>query len=1116
MPIKINFDPSNNPESPTIVLAKKSGDKFGVLPAREINISDSMNDASEMSFNVYKYENGIRCALWDEIADFKLVYCVEWNLWFEITVELDEGTESVKTVSCTSLGHAELSQVMLYNIEINTEEDIAREDYKEPTILYNPEHPENSLLHRIMEKASHYKVVHVDNTIAKIQRMFSFDETSLYDAFQDIAEEIHCLFVLDVKSDENGDIQRTISVYDLESNCITCGYRGEFTDKCPECGSTDINEGYGEDTTIFITSDELSESINLSNDTDSVKNCFKLEAGDDLMTAAIRSCNPNGSDYIWHITDDSKHDMSEELVAKIDEYDEQYAYYQNDYVVLADENDVVTKYNALVDKYRVYKEDIPKISIPIKGYAALMNAYYNTIDMELYLRSELMPSVDISNDTTAEKEVAKLTASALSPVAVEDIEKVSNTTCDNAVLAMAKIIVDSARYKVKVENSSVDDGDGIKTWTGSFSLTNYSDEEDTATSETIKVTINDDYENFVKQKIDKALDKADVDNLSIGGLFKMELEEFKAELKKYCLNRLTSFHDACQTCVDILIEQGIADKETWSDDEDGMYDKLYVPYLEKMSALDEEISIRESELAIVSGEVNEDGEVEVYGLQDYLIEEQTKIQNALDFATFLGDKLWEEFCSFRREDKYSNENYISDGLNNTELFEHAREFIKVAQKELYKSAELQRSISADMHNLLVIDKFKPIVDHFKTGNWLRVMADDDIYKLRLIHYEIDYDDIKNIQVEFSDAVKMKDSVSDIQSILDQASSMATSYDTVKRQAKQGEKSNAKLNDWVNDGLDLTNSKIVGDADNQNITWDSHGILCREYIPMNDEYDDRQLKIINRGLYVTTDNWETSKAGIGNFIVYNPTTGQRESMYGVIADTLVGNMILSNKAGIYNESNSITLDENGLIITVNDTEKNEKNEDVVHNRAFTVQKRMTDSEGNEDIEQLMFVDSNGNLVLNGSIRVNSVYNVEGDSTTLDDLSNPDRFDQKINDAIFEQAEITNETINFKYDSAIELMQGQLDGYKAEVGQYLTFGENGLTIGAQGSPFKTVMDNQSLSFMQGNTRVAYINNRQLYINSAVINEDLILGNFFFSERGDGGVSISWQPREDNQSV
>ena len=490
MSIKINFDPSNNPESPTVILARKNGDKLGMLPAREISISDNLNDASEMSFRVYKKENGIECNLWDEIVDFKLVYCVEWNMWFEISVELDEGTESIKTVSCVSLGHAELSQVMLYDIEINTEEDIEREAYEIPTVLYNPERPEASLLHRIMEKASHYTVAHVDDSIANIQRMFSFDDTSLYDAFQEISEEIHCLFDLNAKSDNNGDIQRTVSVYDLESNCLSCEHRGEFTYKCPECGSTDIVEGYGEDTTIFVTSDELSDNVNLRNDTDSVKNCFKLEAGDELMTAAIRSCNPNGSDYIWYITDDLKHDMSDELVAKIDEYDGQYAYYQNDYVVLSAQNDVVEKYNALIDKYSVYNKDLKKILVPIKGYANLMDAYFNTIDLELYLRNELMPSIEIDKSTASE-EVKKLTSAAISPVAVENLEIMSDITADNAVLSMARIVIDSSRFKIKVANSSVEESGSIKKWTGSFTVTNYSDEEDVATSDAVVVDIHD-------------------------------------------------------------------------------------------------------------------------------------------------------------------------------------------------------------------------------------------------------------------------------------------------------------------------------------------------------------------------------------------------------------------------------------------------------------------------------------------------------------------------------------------------------------------------------------------------------------------------------------------------
>ena len=309
MAIKIDFDAAHNPQPPTLVLAKKNGDKLGILNAKEIELTDSMNDKSEITFKVYKFIDGNKDCLWDEIVNFRLIYCVEWNQWFEITVETDETTETIKTVTCTELGCAELSQIMLYDIEINTEDDIARDDYKIPTILYNPEHPEASLLNRIIEKAPHYTIEHVDSTISKIQRTYSFDDVSIYDSFQDIADEINCLFVLSASSDNVDDvflkssndkylldsgneylivnndysarIKRTISVYDLDSTCVSCGYRGEYTDTCPKCGSHDINEGYGSDTTIFVTSDELAESINFSTDTDSIKNCFKLEADDD-------------------------------------------------------------------------------------------------------------------------------------------------------------------------------------------------------------------------------------------------------------------------------------------------------------------------------------------------------------------------------------------------------------------------------------------------------------------------------------------------------------------------------------------------------------------------------------------------------------------------------------------------------------------------------------------------------------------------------------------------------------------------------------------------------------------------------------------------------------------
>ena len=696
MAINIKFDLVGNPEPPTIILATRNGNKLGQLnvEAKSIELTDKFNDASEFTFTLHKFVNGKITNLWDKVVNFKLVYCKEWDTWFEITVELDEETETIKTVFCTQLGQAELSQIMLYNIEINTEKDIERDDYK-ISILYDADDQEASILHRLLkDKAPHYSIVHVDSTIAKIQRMFSFDGTSIYDALQEISEEIGCLFVFNSDSDENGRPRRVISVFDLESNCNDCGHRDEFAGVCPKCGSSNINEGYGDDTTIFVTADELADNIQLTTNTDAIKNCFKLEAGDDLMTATIRNCNPNGTDYIWYITDDVKADMSTELVEKLESYDKDYKYYQEDYIAELD-SESLDKYNALVRKYQTYNEELEEINAPIVGYPAIIESCYNTIDLELFLESALMPSVDISG-TDAKTEAEKLISGNLSPVAAENIKYISLATADNIVLSMAKVLVDS-RYKVKIHESSFDEN--TKVWTGNFEVINYSDEEDTAISSIAIVFINDDYKTFVQQKIEKLLNKENTDDLSISGLFEKSQAEFELELKKYSLNCLKSFHDACQSCIDILIEQGIGSKLTWSGKDPDLYNDLYVVYLNKLSAIEYELNVRQNEIDLITGIYDVNGDLKVYGLQNYIEEIRNFVHSKLDFEKYLGVELWTEFCSFRREDKYLNDNYISDGLSNVELFDNALKFIEAAEKEIFKSAELQHSISSTLKNL---------------------------------------------------------------------------------------------------------------------------------------------------------------------------------------------------------------------------------------------------------------------------------------------------------------------------------------------------------------------------------------------------------------------------------
>lgn len=910
MAIKIEFDSSNMPIEPTLVLAAQNGDNIGVFTGIEnLKIDDNMKTPAQISLTIHKIIDGKEYEYWDQVRNFRLVYVPIWKKHFVMSVTLNEGNEITKDIVATSLQETELGQLLLHNVEINTETDIDRDDY-EITVLYAPNNPKASLLNRLIkDKASNYKINHVDESLCKLQRTFSFDNKSIYDAFQDIAEELNCLFVFGEEDtsevSNNSLIQRTISVYDLESNCKDCGYRGDFLDQCPKCGGINILEGYGEDTSIFVSRENLAEDVSMSADTDSVKNCFYIEAGDDLMTSTVINVNPSGSQYIWYFTDEMKEDMSDELRDKLDSYDKQYSYYQSEYEAELND-DIVKSYNNLIVKYRDFDTNLTTIQMPVKGFSSLMKVYYDAIDFYGFLYSSLMPSIKIDK-VTAKDQAALLTSKSLSPISVQNIDYISLATANSTVINYTKVIIDTARYKAKVKNSSIDG----TTWSGVITVESYYDDEETCDTELITISFDDDYENFVKQEIDKALAKNKDDNEGIVGLFKKEDDDFKLELKKYSYTNLQILQDSCQACLDIMIEEGVPNEDTWVDD-GSVYKKLYQPMSQKKDFIEQELLLRENEIAIINGTLDEYGDIDKKGLKNYIEDLRNKILKDLNFQNYIGE-CWGELTLFCREDTWTNSNYISDGLSNKEIFDNANKFMESATKDIKKSSELKITIDSNLKNLLIMKEFSSIVDYFSTGNWIRFGIDDVVYKLRLLNYTVDYSSIKNLTVEFSDATKKWGSIQDIQTVLEQSKQMATSYSSVKYQAEKSIKTKNTVDDWVQNGIDATTTKVLS-GENQDVVFGKTGLLCRKWNPMLNAYEDQQMKLINSSLVYTNDNWQTCGAAVGSFEFYNPKTKQTEMGYGVIAKQLIGNVLLGENIGIYNKTGTMEFDENGLSIS----------------------------------------------------------------------------------------------------------------------------------------------------------------------------------------------------------
>ncbi len=852
-----------------IVLGNRAKSKLGEIDnIFSFSYHPQFNGADELSFTVYKECDGKICRLWDSIVNFKLVWVKEYDEWFQITVQVDDSEKTAKKIiTATSLCEAELSQRTI-TAEINTEDDIAREDYKAPTVFYNVNNTENSLLHRVLgDKCGDYTVKHVDETLNNIQRSFSVDGESVYDFLTGtVAEEIGCLFLFDTN-------ERGIYVYDMKTTCLDCGYRddSDFI-TCPECKSTAVHYPYGNDTTILIDKNNLGNSVNLSVDTDSVKNCFNVTGGDDMVNATIKNINPNGSNRIYYFNEDTKADMPKEMIEKINAYDSLYDEYVNTKILSLDGD--ISSYNSIITNIKALypATNFALLKSSYTGYSNLTSAYYDAIDAELYLKSKMMPTWDIA-DTTANEQLALLTTENLSPVAVTDVSTVSSYTADNAVLAMAKSLINTSLYKIEITESSL----VSQQWKGKFKLTSYSSDEDIAeNTEFVTVTINDDYKKYISQCIDRTMSK--FNDTDINNIFELEeLSDFKSELKKYCAARLTSFESAYRTVLNVLTEQGISSGNS------ELYDIYYTPYYNKLNAIQSELSVRNKEVDTV------------ISVQESLQKLFVSVQNTLNFEKYMGPDLWQLFLSYIREDSYSNENYISDGLSNAELISSCKQLIEKAKSELVKSGEKQYSITSALTNLLLITDennncvFEPILDDFTLGNFIRCKIDGKLYKMRLTDIQMDYDNLTQLGVTFSDVIK-SGSILDRQmrNTVKQVNSMATSYSSVKKQADKGEKANYSFERLQKEGLDSAQYNIFNT--NSTVVVDEHGLLGRNYDDVNDVYSDEQVRLNGSDLVFTDDNWKTTKLAVGKqkFTL----NGTEREVYGVNAQTVISGEIVA--------------------------------------------------------------------------------------------------------------------------------------------------------------------------------------------------------------------------------
>lgn len=337
------------------------------------------------------------------------------------------------------------------------------------------------------------------------------------------------------------------------------------------------------------------------------------------------------------------------------------------------------------------------------------------------------------------------------------------------------------------------------------------------------------------------------------------------------------------------------------DDLLGKYQKYSTLLSERMKWLQEQIKgMEESQTSLMNSihEIKERCDME-HCLTKYAEEHH------------IARNLWHELCSFRRQDTYRNDNFFGEGVDDAQLMKNVEDLLKRAEEEIESACNITYSASATISNLLTLPEFEPFWEQFTLGNYIHMVIDHQIHTMRLISINYDYSDLSRCSVEFSDVIrKSKNKTEEIADILSQASSLASSAKTTARQAEQGAAAKLSVDVIKNDALNLANSRIVT-ADDQNFVIDKYGITGKYIDPISGEVSNEQIRIINNLLCFTDDNWQHTKTALGKISYINPETKEYETKYGLIADTVIGNLILGEKLIISDQNGYVRIDGSGI-------------------------------------------------------------------------------------------------------------------------------------------------------------------------------------------------------------
>lgn len=871
---------SGNYTCPRFFLCETNKDRICQLEVSQPKGVFKLNSYSELQFEVGRIYNDLITGeqkinpYYDKIEAIRLIE-VEGFGYFELQGPelVSDGIKEAKSCTAYSLEYT-LSQKYLDDFYINTGrvdsvEVMYADEYADgnivPVTLYNPNNKNLSLLHLILEKDyGAWKIGHVDSSLQKLSRQFEIDRSSIYDfLINEICNKFNCYVVFDT-------IDNTINLYaeSLTSRFIADGVTNSFVISPPfdEIGTVAI-DGYKttqwtyDSTTGILLFDNFPSSGSHIEVIDGALTAWETDVFitfDNLSQEVNVSYDADAIKTCLTITYGDGHDIREANLGL--PYLTDLSYYCT----------VDWMGQDLYDAYVTYQQKCNSYQLQYTNNAQEMLDWANRIDFE---ENRLSTQYSVAQSVTSET-VGKyyVRGGTLPNYYYTEVSLPSQYTANTTYYSINTANLNETKVSnlftalKKHFNAEEDWESELSALSGDFQFMEFY-----TISYLVRALKNDTVEGEKEKAISNFLGEM-WDEVGRTPLKSLYYEPYKKI-------QLTN------------VEAG------WSQKTHSNYG-YYYPVVLFLDSIGAAITKREKLIREYTEQYNA------------ILNRNLKISNELLMSrNFTTDQLV-RLNSFLREDELLLNDIIETSQDTiADSFKIKQDAMESGRVELRKLSQPRLQFSMSMANIYALPEFEPIIDQFQLGNVVKVgLRPDYIMQSRLLQVDINFEDFSDFSCEFGELTTLR-TQSDIHAdLLSQAISAGKSVANNANYWTKGSDQSGEIQQKIDAGfLDAITSIKAMDG-TQGVEIDKYGIHLNDIDPVTGEIDPKQGWITNNKFLYSDDGFKSTKSVFGEF-TYDGVT-----YYGILAEAIVGSLIIGTQMEIGNSTGTLKFDENGLYVT----------------------------------------------------------------------------------------------------------------------------------------------------------------------------------------------------------